>query len=271
MGFSEVLTYLKTPYDSKKGLAVAEDIAEFFSFHSRSASNQLSKDRGAFPLFKKSSFAKGLFPIVGNGKFKKKEWKLLRTDTKKGTRNTYTTVIAPTGSISMIAGCQPGIEPIFAIEYEKRVAIGNFEYIVESFKKAMMNMKLWSMDLYYEVLHNGGSIQSISYLPEDIRKIFKTANEINGESHIRMLAAFQKWTDSSVSKTINLPASAKEEDVKKVYQLAYELKCKDITVFRDRSIKAQVLNSSCPECGSALRKEESCLKCSKCEWSSCEL
>jgi ribonucleoside-diphosphate reductase alpha chain len=271
MGFSEVLTYLKVAYDSKKGLSVAEDIAEFLAFHSRTASNQLAKERGSFPLFKKSMFAKGLFPIIGNGKFKKKEWKLLRVDTKKGTRNTYTTVIAPTGSISMIAGCQPGIEPIFAIEYEKRVAIGNFEYVVESFKQAMMQMKLWSMDLYYEVLHKNGSIQNITYLPEEVRKIFKTANEIDGPSHIKMLAAWQKWTDSSVSKTINLPSDATEADVKAVYQLAYELKCKDITVFRDRSIKAQVLNSSCPECGSALHKEESCLKCSKCEWSSCEL
>ena len=271
MGFSEVLTYLKVAYDSKKGLSVAEDIAEFLSFHSRSASNQLAKDRGSFILFKDSSFAQGLFPIQGNGKFKKKEWKLLRQETKKGTRNTYTTVIAPTGSISMIAGCQPGIEPIFAIEYEKRVAIGNFEYIVESFKKRMMKMKLWSMDLYYEVLHKQGSVQEISYLPEEIRKIFKVANEIDAESHIRMLASWQKWTDSSVSKTINLPATAKEDDVKKAYLLAYELKCKDITVFRDRSIKAQVLNSSCPECGAALHKEESCLKCSKCMWQSCEL
>lgn len=271
MGFSEVLTYLKVAYDSKKGLSVAEDIAEFLSFHSRSASNQLAKDRGSFILFKQSSFAQGLFPIVGNGKFKKKEWKLLRQEVKKGTRNTYTTVIAPTGSISMIAGCQPGIEPIFAIEYEKRVAIGNFEYIVESFKKRMMNMRLWSMDLYYEVLAKQGSVQTITYIPEEIRKIFKVANEIDAESHIRMLAAWQKWTDSSVSKTINLPATAKEDDVKKAYLLAYELKCKDITVFRDRSIKAQVLNSSCPECGAALHKEESCLKCSKCMWQSCEL
>jgi ribonucleoside-diphosphate reductase alpha chain len=158
-----------------------------------------------------------------------------------GVRNGYTTVIAPTGSISMIAGCSSGIEPVYSLVYEKNVKVGSFYYIDQVFERVMTEEGLFGEDLLSDVTEHGGSIQRISYIPDDLKRIYITAMDIRPEDHIRALAAFQKWTDSSISKTNNFPANATVEDMRESYLLAYKLGCKDVTVFRDTSIQGQVL------------------------------
>jgi ribonucleoside-diphosphate reductase alpha chain len=158
-----------------------------------------------------------------------------------GVRNGYTTVIAPTGSISMIAGCSSGIEPVYSLVFEKHVKVGSFYYIDPVFEKVMGEEGLFGDDLLRDVNDHGGSIQRITYIPEDLKRVYVTAMDIRPEDHIRALAAFQRWTDSSISKTNNFPANATVEDMRESYILAYKLGCKDVTVFRDTSIKGQVL------------------------------
>jgi len=158
-----------------------------------------------------------------------------------GIRNGYTTVIAPTGSISMIAGCSSGIEPVYSLVYEKNVKVGSFYYIDPVFERVMTEEGLFGEDLLRDVNEHAGSIQRISYIPDDLKDVYITAMDIRPEDHIRALAAFQKWTDSSISKTNNFPANATVEDMRESYLLAYKLGCKDVTVFRDTSIQGQVL------------------------------
>jgi ribonucleoside-diphosphate reductase alpha chain len=141
----------------------------------------------------------------------------------------------------MIAGCSSGIEPVFALVYEKNVSIGSFYYVDPAFEKAMKKEGLFDDDLLKQIVSNHGSVGGVFYLPEKIKNVYVTAMDIAPEDHVRAIAAFQKWVDSSISKTTNLPAEATVEDVKNVYMLSYELGCKDVTVYRDKSITSQVL------------------------------
>jgi len=141
----------------------------------------------------------------------------------------------------MIAGCSSGIEPIYSLVFEKHVKVGSFYYIDPVFERVMTEEGLFEEDLLRDVTEHGGSIQRITYIPEDLKRVYITAMDIRPEDHIRALAAFQRWTDSSISKTNNFPANATVEDMRESYLLAYRLGCKDVTVFRDTSIKGQVL------------------------------
>lgn len=247
MGLGDLLYEMGIPYNSQKGRNFMEKIAEFINYHSKLESLELSKELGPFPLYKKSGYAEGKMPF--RGFYDKKswsfDWKKLTADIKKhGIRNSYTTVIAPTGSISMIAGCSSGIEPVYSLVYQKNVAVGSFYYIDPVFEKVMLREGLFDESLVEGVLENKGSVKNIGYIPPRLKKIFVTSHDIKPEDHVRSLASFQKWTDSSISKTINFPKTATPKDMEKVYLLAYELGCKGTTVYRDTSIKDQVLDVS---------------------------
>jgi ribonucleoside-diphosphate reductase alpha chain len=240
MGLADLLYELEVPYDSEEGIDWMGRLMEFVNFHSKVASIELAKERGSFPYFKKSFFPEGKLPFKG---FYEREswhqdWQSIVEGIKAyGLRNAYTTIVAPTGSISMIAGCSSGVEPNFSLVYEKRVSIGTFYYVNPVFEKLMEREGLFDEALIKDVAENEGSCQNLPYIPPRLKRVFVTSLDISAEDHIKALAEIQKWTDSSVSKTINFPATATVEDIKKAYLLAHELGCKDLTVFRYKSIK----------------------------------
>lgn len=278
MGFADMLVKLGVPYDSKEAIKLAEEVMSFVQKTGHDESAKLGKEKGSFPNFKGSMW-------------QKKGYKYFR--------NATVTTIAPTGTISMMAGASSGIEPHFALAYfRKSMGEYNLPEVNADLVKAIKHVNgLYSAELMDEIARTG-SVKNIEAIPDKIRKVFVTAMDIDPETHVRMLAAFQKYTDNAVSKTINLPSEATVEDVMKVYMLAAELKCKGITVYRDKSREVQVLNvgrsetrvpamagktlsrhkqddslngvgESCPECGSKLALEEGCKKCYGCGYSVC--
>lgn len=246
MGLADLLFEMRLPYNGDEGRSFMEQLMEFINYHSKMVSIELAKERGSLPYYDKSFYPEGKLPFAGF--YDKKSWhfdwdKVAQIVKQHGLRNGYTTVIAPTGSISMIAGCSSGIEPVYSLVFEKHVKVGSFYYIDTVFERVMTEEGLFGDDLLRDVNERGGSIQRISYIPEDLKQVYITAMDIRPEDHIRALAAFQRWTDSSISKTNNFPANATVEDMRESYLLAYKLGCKDVTVFRDSSIKGQVLVS----------------------------
>ncbi|HDH04075.1 MAG TPA: adenosylcobalamin-dependent ribonucleoside-diphosphate reductase, partial [Candidatus Campbellbacteria bacterium] len=244
MGVGSLMYDLEIPFNSQKARNLMEKIIEFINYYSKAESVEIAKKRGSFPYYEKSFFPDGKLPFAGF--YDKKSWsldwsKLVKEIKKFGIRNSYTTVIAPTGSISMIAGCSSGIEPLFSLAFEKNVSVGSFYYIDPVFERAMLREGLFDEMLVRDVVVNNGSITKISYIPPRFKKIFVAAHDISPEDHVKTLASFQKWVDSSISKTNNFPFEAVVEDVKKTYLLAYESGCKAVTVFRDKSISDQVL------------------------------
>jgi ribonucleoside-diphosphate reductase alpha chain len=244
MGLVDLLFEMRVPYNSDDGRRFMEELMEFINYHSKLASIELAKERGPLPYYEKSFYPEGKLPFAGFND--RKSWhldwdKVSKMIKQHGVRNGYTTVIAPTGSISMIAGCSSGIEPVYALVYEKHVKVGSFYYIDPVFERAMTEEGLFGDDLLRDVNDHTGSIQKISYIPDDLKRLYITALDIRPEDHIRALAAFQKWVDSSISKTNNFPATATVEDMRESYLLAYKLGCKDVTVYRDTSIQGQVL------------------------------
>jgi len=218
MGWADMLIQLRIPYNSKKAFELAERIMEFIQKEARASSTQLAEQRGVFPNYKGSIY---------DGKIK--------------LRNATLTTIAPTGSLSIIAGCSPGIEPLFAVSFVRNVLDGTRLVEVNPyFEKEARERGFWSKELM-EAIAETGSIQHFKNIPEDVRRIYLTAHDISPEDHIRMQAAFQRYVDNAVSKTVNFPHSATPEDVRKVYFLAYELGVKGVTVYRDGSRKSQVI------------------------------
>jgi len=246
MGVADVLYELGLPYNGKSGLSFMEKLMEFVNYHSKVASIDLSKKRGPMPAYTQSFYKEGKLPFSGFGDKKSWnfDWAAISRDAKKfGVRNGYTTVIAPTGSISMIAGCSSGIEPVYSLVFEKNVTVGSFYYVDPVFEETMQKEGLMDDALLKEIVAHGGTLQQLSYIPESLKKVFVTAHDIAPKDHIRALAVFQRWTDSSISKTNNFPSDATVDDVKEAYLMAYRLGCKDVTVFRDGSITNQVLVS----------------------------
>ena len=250
MGLGDLLYELKLPYNTEEGRTFMERIMQFINYHSKVWSIELAKKRGPVPYFNKSFYPQGRLPFKG---FEDRaawnfDWTKIAEDIKKyGVRNGYTIVIAPTGSISMIAGCSSGIEPVYSLVFEKNVKVGSFFYVDPVFEKTIKRMGIYSEQLMEKIIANGGSPRGISEIPEELQRVFVTAMDCAPEDHIRALAAFQKWVDSSISKTNNFPANATLEDMRQSYILAYTLGCKDVTVFRDSSIKEQVLVSGGPK------------------------
>ena len=244
MGLGDLLFDLGISYDSEDGRNFMARLMEFVNYYSKVASIELARNRRSFPYFEKSFFNEGKLPFSGYENNEKCffDWNEITTKVKDvGLRNSYTTVIAPTGSISMIAGCSSGIEPVYSLVYEKNVKIGKFHYVDPVFERVMNAEGLYDSDLIREVSERSGSVQKIAYISPKLKDVFVTSLDITPEDHIKALASLQKWVDSSISKTNNFPADATTESMRESYLLAYKLGCKDITVFRDSSIKDQVL------------------------------
>ena len=220
MGFADMLYQLKIPYNSEAALLKAEEVMQFIQEASHDASQVLAEDRGPFENFQDSIHDK-----AGNSY-----------------RNATTTTIAPTGTLSIIAGCSSGIEPLFALSFVRTVLDNDKLMEVNPyFEKVARDNGFYNPELM-DTIAKTGTIKHIEEIPEEIRKVFATAHDVSPEWHIRMQAAFQKYTDNAVSKTVNLPRDATVEDVQKVYDLAHDLACKGVTIYRDGSKENQVLS-----------------------------
>ncbi len=244
MGLGDLLYELRLPYNTDEGRKFMEKLMQFIAYYSKLESIELARNRGNLPYYDKSFYKDGKLPFRGYEL--KDEWdfdwsKVSDSIKKYGIRNSYDTIIAPTGSISMIAGCSSGMEPVYSLAFEKNVKIGSFYYIDPAFERALKKEGLYSEELMQEICENIGSVQGLEDFPKELQKVFVTALNITPEDHIKALASFQKWVDSSISKTNNFPANATVEDMRESYILAYKSGCKDVTVFRDTSIKEQVL------------------------------
>jgi ribonucleoside-diphosphate reductase alpha chain len=220
MGLADALVMLGIPYNSEEALETAERIIGFISEKAMAASAGLAAVRGAFTNFKGS-----IHDRPGRPKM----------------RNATVLSIAPTGTISVIAGCSSGIEPLFALAFVRNVMEGTRLLEVNPvFERVAREHGFYSKEMMEEVAQKG-TLRTVPGIPEDIRRVFVTDWDIDPEWHVRMQAVFQKYTDNSVSKTVNLPAEATPQDIRRVYTLAHELKCKGITIYRYGSKKQQVL------------------------------
>lgn len=275
MGFADMLIKLGIRYDSEEALKLGEKVMKFVTEAAREKSVELGKDKGSFPNFKGSVWDKKRY---------------------KHMRNATVTTIAPTGTISIISNCSSGIEPLFAVAFVRKNVLSGEDELVEVnnlFEKYAKEKGFYSEDLMYEVSRTG-SLEGIEGVPKEATELFKTAHDVDYEWHIRMQAAFQKHTDNAVSKTINLRSEAGIKDVEKAYELAYKLKCKGITIYRDMSKVVQVIyigeenrkkikyvkndkekkelkesEEVCPSCKSKLYFAEGCYTCLNCGYSKC--
>ncbi len=221
MGFSDLLIQLNIPYNSNEAVETAEKVMKFITEKAKEKSRDMAGIRGAFPNFELSVFAERGNPAQ---------------------RNATLTTIAPTGTISIIANTSSGIEPLFAVAYIRNVMDNTELMEVNPYFEEVANKRgFYSENLMREIAKKG-SVQEIDGIPEDVKKVFVTAHDIAPGWHVKMQAAFQKYVDNAVSKTVNLSHMATPEQVKEIYNLAYDLGCKGVTIYRDRSKKAQVLN-----------------------------
>jgi ribonucleoside-diphosphate reductase alpha chain len=256
MGFADLLVALGVPYNSPEAEAVASRVMEAISFWSKEASCELAMTRGPFPAFAESRWAGGWLPISrleegsGDGGLPflsdrpPLEWdELSRRIRKVGLRNATTTTVAPTGTISIIAGCSSGVEPLYALAYTRRHVLDSDELpeINPLFAEAARERGFDRLEIMAEVARRG-SCQEIEEIPADVRAVFVTAHDVSPVWHVRMQAAFQRFTDNAVSKTINFRNEATREEVREAFLLAHELGCKGLTVYRDGSRETQVLN-----------------------------
>lgn len=221
MGFADMLIMLGIPYDSEDALKIAEDIMRFMQAVSKEKSKLMAEERGTFPNFDKSIYFNAGGPLQ---------------------RNATTTTIAPTGTISIIAGCSSGIEPLYAVSFVREV-LDNMKLreINPVFKKIAISKGFYNKELLSEI-SKSESIQHISSIPQDIKDLFVTAFDIPPVWHIKVQAIFQRFTDNAVSKTINMPNTATINDIEDAYLTAYRLGCKGVTVFRTGSRRKQVLS-----------------------------
>lgn len=220
MGYADLLIILGIPYNSEEALELAQRVMSFIQDESKDASRELTRERGVFPNFKGSIY-----------------------DSPDGyeIRNATTTTIAPTGTLSIIADCSSGVEPLFAISFIKNVMDNDRLLEVNKyFKKIATDEGFYSKEVM-EKIAESGNLKDIDEIPSGYKRIFVTAHEISPKWHVRTQAAFQKFVDNAVSKTINFPSSATVQDVENAYMLAYRLDCKGITIFRDKSRGTQVL------------------------------
>ncbi|HOK01622.1 MAG TPA: vitamin B12-dependent ribonucleotide reductase [Spirochaetota bacterium] len=235
MGYADMLIKLNIAYDSHEAIEVAESVMSFIQRESKIKSAELAINRGAFPTFEKSVYAeKGESPL----------------------RNATTTTIAPTGTISILADTSSGIEPIFALAYVRNVMDNDRLLEVNpQFQDALRNFfSDDEIDSIMDKVAVHGSVRDIEEVPESIKRVFVTAHDISPLWHIKTQAVFQKYVDNAVSKTVNFPNSATKEDIREVYDLAYELGCKGVTVYRDGSRDNQVLQK--PASGEGKKAED---------------
>ena len=314
MGWADMLMKIGISYASEQGTKLASQIIEFIYYESKCESIELSKERGRFANFKGSIYDSehylyNKYKDKSAGKISDEQWKELDNKIKKfGIRNATTTCIAPTGTISMIAGASGGIEPLFGLVFS-RLILDNTEMLEINpiFKNYMIKHNLYSEELMKKIAIDG-SIAHINNIPENVKKIFVTAHDITPYWHVKMQAAFQLHTDNAVSKTVNFVESATRDDIKETYILAYKSHLKGITVYRNNSrtfqpmnlkkeekkseeiIKEKIKNPEktiqtekneeynpsgevktiiCPECGNKIEMAEGCYICLNCGYSGC--
>jgi len=271
MGFADMLFQLNIPYNSEEGLKTASKVMKFITDESHKMSEELAKEKGVFPNY-------------NNSIWKQKGIKM---------RNAATTTIAPTGSISMVVDVSSGLEPYFALAYIKEVMGGEkMFYTNRHLEKNLRDKEIFTERLAMKIAQ-AGTVQNIDEIPKDIKKVFIGALDITPADHVKMQAAFQKYVDNSISKTINFPNSSPQSDVLDAYILAWRMKCKASTVYREASRKTEVLSlvskkdkkavssttldlidpksGICPECGGTLNTQEGCLSCSQCGFGLCSV
>ncbi len=219
MGWADALLRLKIPYNSEQAVRLAETVMRAVTEAGREESRELAKARGTFPLFQESTL-----------------------DQELPQRNATVTTIAPTGTLSLLASCSSGVEPIFGYVYIRNIMDGTEMIEVNPILREVLEERGLYSDELMKKIAKQGSLEGIEEIPEEIRRVFVSAHEVSPEFHIRMQAAFQRHTDNAVSKTVNFCNSATREEVAEVYKLAFRLGCKGVTIYRDGSRSEQVLN-----------------------------
>ena len=259
MGFADMLVLLGIPYDSEEAIRIGERLMTFITCEAQVESSRLAEMKGNFP-----NYANSVFPEKG-----------------KKMRNATLTTIAPTGTISLIANCSSGIEPLFAICYVRQMFDEQRDFAIHPLFERLAGKHL-DENLRARISESG-SVQAVREVPESTRKLFVTAHDIDPVWHVRMQAAFQQHVDSAVSKTVNLRRDATLDEIAKVYLLAHELGCKGITVFRDGSGDNQVLRPGnfhqpmpagaqvCPECDGPMEHASGCVTCMSCGYTLCTI
>jgi len=254
MGFADLLVELRIPYASQKALSIAEELMGFVQERAKLASENLARTRAPFPSYPESRLA---------------------STSGAPLRNACVTSIAPTGTISLLADCSSGIEPFFALSYRREV-IGSTKIIdVQPALVRFLSEKIPDPEPVLNRIRATGRLDS-ALVPLSLSELFATAHEIAPEWHVRMQAAFQLHTDTSVSKTINLSNSVRPDAIADAYQLAFETRCKGVTVFRDGCKNRQVLRAGsgdepCPECSEPMIMQGGCQTCPSCGYSICNV
>ena len=233
MGWADMLVRLGVPYDSEEGVELGRKVMEFVNEESRNASERLAEIRGVFPAWTESVWG----PPGSAAKAESGE----RIRPERELRNCNLTTVAPTGTISIFAGCSGGIEPLFAVAFMRNQAGAMMPDVNPDFVRMAQEGGWYSEDLMEQIAEEGHI--HFDEVPEEVQLIFRTAHDITPEWHVRMQAAFQEHTDSAISKTTNFPREASENDVREIYQLAFSLGCKGVTVYRDGSREGQVLST----------------------------
>jgi ribonucleoside-diphosphate reductase alpha chain len=263
MGFADALARMQVPYDSERALEVGEELARFVEAEAQAASVELARERGPFPNWEGSRWqTAGLPPL----------------------RNATTTTIAPTGTISILAGCSGGIEPLYAVSFVRQVLDGARLVEVHPLFVERAKQEGWYSDALMERIAERGSVRGLGEVPVAAQRVFAAAYDVAPEWHVRMQAVFQRHVHNAVSKTINFPRTATVEDVEAAYALADRLGCKGVTVYRDGSRDEQVLSirggaspdeggehEPCPECGARMPRahQGACTVCLECGYSRC--
>lgn len=260
VGWADALAAMEIPYDSEPAFALAEKVTKTMYKSAFFASVAIAKEKGPFPLVKKSYWA----------------------DKKEKPRNVALLTFPPSSGNAVICETTFGIEPYFALAYEQNVLEGmRLKTIVPTFVEALKKRGIYSETLIQKIIDNHGSVQNLDEIPDDLKKIFKVAHDIDWRDHIKMQSSFQKWTDNAITKTINMPSDTTPDDIEEAYIMAWKLGCKGLTVYRDKTKSDQVFEfggsknpvftKKCPTCGIKLKKDGKCYKCERCGFSTCEL
>jgi ribonucleoside-diphosphate reductase alpha chain len=247
MGVADLLYKLRIPYNSKEGYDLQSKLAEALTYYSMEESVALAKSRGEFPLCSKTEYPEGKIPVSGYYEKPKEshsyEWDALIAKIQKyGIRHVLATTVAPTGTLSMIADCSNGMEPAFALVFEKRVTVGRFFYTNKIVEEVLKENGLYSDEILAKIADNYGSLKGLDEIPQWMQDVFVTAMDIHWADHLMAQAVWQDWIGNAIAKTINMPYDVTAEDVKSAYLLAHELGLKGITVYRDGSRHKQVLH-----------------------------
>jgi ribonucleoside-diphosphate reductase alpha chain len=247
MGVADLLYKLKIPYNSKEGYELQSKLSEALTYYSMEESVALATSRGEFPLCSKTEYPEGKIPVAGYYEKSKDthsfEWgPLIEKIKKQGIRNVLTTTVAPTGTLSMIADCSNGMEPAFALVFEKRVTVGRFFYTNKILEAALRDEGLYNDEILEKIADNYGSLSGIDEIPQWMQDVFVTAMDIHWADHLMAQSVWQDWIGNAIAKTINMPYDVTAEDVKSSYLLAHELGLKGMTVYRDGSRHKQVLH-----------------------------